>query len=154
MSKKRFSLIVDVHLFLIKNKKILFLLRKNTGYLDGYFHVPAGHLDGKEKIADALLRESKEEIGIGINPKNVKLVHVMHHKSNDERVGFFFEVKNWQGNARNMEPEKCDQIKWFYLDKLPKKIVPYAKKAIECYLKGVIFSHHGWDQRIETQKKI
>jgi len=144
MPKERFSLVTDVHLFLIKDKKVLFLQRQNTGYMDGYYHVPAGHLESGEKISDALIRESKEEVGITIKPKDIKFVHIMHHKSDNERAAFFFEVKKWQGPIKNMEPEKCSQIKWFPLDNLPTNIVPYAKKAIEYYLEGMDFSHYGW----------
>lgn len=145
MSKERFSLITDVHLFLIKDKKILFLLRQNTGYMDSHYHVPAGHLEQGEKIVDALIRESNEEVGITIKPEDIKFVHIMHHKSNNERAAFFFEVKNWQGVIKNMEPEKCNKIEWFDLNNLPSNIVPYAKKAIEYYLRGTNFSHHGWE---------
>jgi len=145
MKKARFSLVADVHLFLIKDNKILFLLRENTGYMDGYYHVPAGHLDGEEKIASALIREAKEEIGIAIEPEDIKFVHIMHNKSNNERVAFFFEVKKWHGYIKNMEPDKCGRLAWFPLNKLPENIVPYAKKSIEYYLKGINFSHYGWD---------
>jgi len=145
MQKERFKLIADVHLFLVKDNKILFMIRKNTGYMDDYYHVPAGHLDDGEKIIDALIRESKEEIGISINLKDVKFVHVMHNKSNDERLAFFFEVQKWSGDVKNMEPNKCGGLEWFSLDTLPEKIVPYAKKSIKCYLKGINFSHYGWE---------
>lgn len=146
MVKKRFSLIVDVHLLLIQNEKILLLLRKNTGYMDGYYHIPAGHLDGEERIVRALMRESKEEIGIDIKESEVKFIQVMHNKSNVERLAFFFEVKKWAGEIKNMEPEKCEEVKWFSLDNLPDKMVPYAKKAIEYYLEGIKMSYYGWGE--------
>ena len=44
-----------------------------------------------------------------------------------------------------MEPDKCGGLFWFPLDKLPENIVPYAKKSIEYYLKGINFSHYGWN---------
>lgn len=141
---KRFTLIVDVHLFLLKKGAIFLLKRSNTGYMDGYYHVPAGHLDGSERLVDALIRESKEEIGIDINEEDVKLAHVMHNKSNNERIALFFEVKNWQGEIKNMEPEKHSEIKWFGLSRLPRKIVPYTRQAIKNYQKGIILSHFGW----------
>lgn len=143
--KERFSLIADIHLFLIRNESILLLKRKNTGYMDGYFHIPAGHLDGHERLIDALIRESNKEVGIVIAEKDVKLVHVMHHKSNNERLGFFFEVKKWQGEPENKESKKSSEVAWFALDNLPKNIIPYAKEAIKCYQKGMILSYYGWN---------
>ena len=80
-----------------------------------------------------------------INPKDVRFVHVMHNKSNNERIAFFFEVKGWSGEIKNMEPEKCGGLDWFPLNNLPEKIIPYAKEAIKYYLSGVNFSHYGWE---------
>ena len=48
MSKERFKLIVDVHLLLIKDGKIVLLKRANTGYEDGKYGLIAGHADGNE----------------------------------------------------------------------------------------------------------
>ena len=146
-SKVRFTLVVDVHLFLIRGDKILLLLRKNTGYEDGKYHVPAGHMDGNEPITLALIRETKEEIGITLNPKDAKLVHIMHIIDSKERMGFFFEVKKWEGEIKNMEPEKHGEVRWFDLDNLPRNMVAYARYAIDCYKKGQILSEYGWDRR-------
>lgn len=146
-TKVRFTLVVDVHLFLIRDGKILLLLRKNTGYEDGKYHVPAGHLDGDEPITFALIRESKEEIGITFKSENIKLVHIMHSIDSKERMGLFFEVKNWSGKVKNMEPDKHGEVKWFELDNLPKNMVPYARYAIDCYKRGEILSEYGWDKK-------
>ena len=59
--KKRYTMPVAVHLFLIKDGRILLLRRFNTGYEDGNFTVVAGHVDGNESYIDAMLREAKEE---------------------------------------------------------------------------------------------
>jgi 8-oxo-dGTP pyrophosphatase MutT (NUDIX family) len=43
----------------------------------------------------AMIREAKEEIGIEIKAKNLKLAHVMHRQSNSEhRVDFFSIATN------------------------------------------------------------
>lgn len=146
-SKKRFTLVVDVHLFLVRGNKILLLLRENTGYEDGKYHVPAGHMDGGEPITGALIRESNEEVGITIKPKDIKLAHVMHSVDGNERMAFFFEVKKWKGKIKNMEPEKHNEIRWFDLDGLPENIVPYARYVIGCYRKEQIFSEYGWNKQ-------
>ena len=146
-AKVRFTIVVDVHLFLIKNRKILLLLRKNTGYEDGKYHVPAGHMDEGEPVTTTLIRESKEEIGISIKKDDIKLVHIMHSIDSKERMGFFFEVKKRNGEIKNMEPEKHGNVKWFDIDGLPKNMVAYAKYAIECYKKGQLLSEYGWDKK-------
>lgn len=91
-----------------------------------------------------MVREAGEEVGVIVNPENLKLVHVMHRRSEEERVDFFFTAKSWKGIPKIMEPNKCDDLKWFSLDNLPDNMVPYVKKAIENYLNGVIYSEFGW----------
>lgn len=142
--KQRFKIISAVHLFLIKDGKVLLLRRYNTGYRDGQFSVPAGHLDGNEKAKVALAREAQEEIGLSLNAVNIKLVHVMHRKSVDERIDLFFEVKRWKGNPTINEPEKSDHIEWFAFNKLPKNIIPYIRFAINQYRNRVFYSEFGW----------
>jgi len=143
--KERFKLIAAVHLLLIKEGSILLLRRFNTGYEDGNYSVPAGHLDGGEKASDAMMREAKEEAGITIAPKDLSMVHVMHWLGDDERMQFFFFAKKWQGEIKNMEPEKCDNLEWFSINDLPKNMVPYVRAAISHYLNNNNFSEFGWD---------
>ncbi|OGL87611.1 NUDIX hydrolase [Candidatus Uhrbacteria bacterium RIFCSPLOWO2_02_FULL_49_11] len=133
-----------VHLFLVKDGNILLLKRLNTGYEDGNYSVPAGHLDGDEKATTALLREAREEIGITLQEDLLCMVHVMHRKSDEERVDFFFEANQWQGEPANIETHKCGEIRWFPLNALPHNTIPYARSAIGHYLHKVLYSEFGW----------
>jgi 8-oxo-dGTP diphosphatase len=141
----RFSVIVDVHLFLVREGAVCLLRRHNTGYEDGKYHVPAGHMDGGEPVIAALQREAREEIGITIDAEDVKLVHVMHNRSNTERIGFFFEVERWSGSVQNNEPDKCSEVTWRPLADLPPEMVPYARHALDCYRRGEALSLFGWE---------
>ncbi len=130
--KSRFTQIIAVHLFISQNEKILLARRYNTGYEDGNFSVPAGHVEKDETCLEAMVREAKEEINIEIKEKSLELVHIMHRKSNGEhRVDFFFDCKNWTGEIKIKEVDKCDKLEWFSKDKLPSNIVGYIKQAIE-----------------------
>ena len=64
MAKERHKLIPSVYLVLIKNNKILLLRRFNTGFMDGYYSLPAGHVESNETLTSAMVREAKEEIGM------------------------------------------------------------------------------------------
>lgn len=144
MSKERFLMPVAVHLFLVKEDKIVLLRRYNTGYEDGNYSVIAGHVDGNEDLKSAMIREAKEEAGIAISPNDLKIVGAMHRKSEDERVDFFLAASVWQGQLKNMEPNKCDDLSWFEINRLPNNMVPYVKKAIENYTNGTQFDMFGW----------
>ncbi len=144
MKKERFKLISACHLFLIKEGKILLLRRFNTGYEDGNYSVIAGHLDGNEPAEKAMIRETKEEAGINISENNLKFVQVMHRKSEEERIDFFFRADKWSGKILNKEPHKCDDLQWFDFNKLPHNMVPYVRKAIDNYKRKKTFDQFGW----------
>ncbi len=141
---RRKEMPVAVHLLLIKEGKILLLRRFNTGYEDGNYSVCAGHVDGNEVYYEAMLREAKEEIGVIIHKSELEPVQIMHRKSVDERMDYFFVTSDWQGELKNMEPNKCDELKWFSLDNLPVNTVSYVKYAIQQYLNKQPFTDFGW----------
>jgi len=144
VKKERFKFISACHLFLIKESKILLLRRFNTGYEDGNYSVVAGHLDGNESAKEAMTRETKEEAGINIDESDLKFIQVMHRKSEEERIDFFFCADKWIGKIENREPHKCDGLQWFNLDKLPNNMVPYVRKAIDNYKRQKTFDQFGW----------
>ena len=57
MPRERFKIITAAHLFLLKDQAILLSRRCNTGYEDGKYSVPAGHLDGNESVIQAMVRD-------------------------------------------------------------------------------------------------
>lgn len=135
---ERFKLRVAVYIFIIKENKILLGRRFNTGWQDGSYGLPSGHLEDGESLTDAVLRETKEETGIEAKAEDVKFAHVMHRKS--IYIDFFFLAKQWSGEPQILEKDKCDDLQWFNLDELPENIVPSVKFAIENYQKGIEFS--------------
>lgn len=132
MSTSHFLFLVAVHAFFIQNNKVLLSERANTGYADGYFSVPGGHVDGGETILEALDREVLEEVGIKLD-KAERQTHVMHRmvSPSEERIDYFFVVKEWQGEPRNMEPDKYAQLQWSPVNKLPQNMVPYVRFALD-----------------------
>lgn len=144
--RQRFGLVAAVHLFLLQNDRILLLRRFNTGYEDGNFSVPAGHLDGNEEVITAAIREAYEEVGVRIRPEAVEVVGVMHRRADDERVDFFVAVRQWAGEITNFEPHKCDLLEWYALRDLPPNVIPYVRQAISNYQSGQWFDSFGWEE--------
>ncbi|WP_436855628.1 NUDIX hydrolase [Staphylococcus caeli] len=144
MNNERFKCVTAVHIFLIKDNHILLLRRYDTGYEDGNYSVLAGHLEGNESVLEAAQRESLEEGGVNVPFDSLNFVGVMHRKSNDERIDFFFEATEWIGNVINMEPDKCDELSWFPLDALPLNVIPYVKRAIDNYKENIYFDTQGF----------
>ena len=135
---------VTVHLLFFHKNQILLLRRFNTGFEDGNYSVPAGHLDGGETVRMAAQREALEEIGIHIEIEEIDFASVMHRKSDDERIDFFVHVKKWQGEPFNAEPNKCDELHWYSLDEMPANTILYVKQAILNFKNGIVFDEFGW----------
>ena len=140
----RFTLIPEVHLVLRRAGQVLLLQRFNTGFADGQWSVVAGHVDGGEPAAAAMAREAWEEAGLRIAPADLRLVHLMHRRSDGERLSMFFEPLAWQGEPVNREPHKCSALAWHAQDALPAPMVPYVRQALACVAAGQAYSEAGW----------
>jgi mutator protein MutT len=135
---------VTVHMFFLHEDKILMIRRYQTGYMDGHFSVPAGHLDGGEALRMAAVREAQEEVGVRIDPADIRFAGVFHRFEGEERVDFFVHVREWSGEPFNAEPGKCDEIRWTDVNNLPVNTIPYVRRAFENFRTGVMFEEFGW----------
>ena len=135
---------IAVYLLLVRGDSILMLRRYNTGFQDGSYSMIAGHVEAGEDLKTAMAREAREEAGIELSPEAVEVVGVIHSISDREYVNFFLKASEWTGEVTNMEPDKCDDLRWFGIDDLPDNTVPYARQAVENYRNGVWFGSMGW----------
>ncbi|WP_067474753.1 NUDIX hydrolase [Nocardia amamiensis] len=134
----------DMHLVLRRGDTVLYGQRYNTGFEDGAWHLPAGHLEAGESVVTALIREAAEEIGVTIKPEDVQFSHFMHNSSSGGRMAIFFTVTNWQGEPENREPDKCSALDWFALDAPPDRMIDYCRTAMKHIAEGTPFSVYGW----------
>src|ERR1041385_198598 len=135
---------VTVHLFFFRENQILLIRRFNTGFRDGEYSVPAGHLDGGETVIDAARREGHEEGGVQIEAEDLTFSTVMHRLEDEERVDFFLHVHQWTGEPFNAEPDKCDDLCWVNIDHLPENTIPYIRRALHNHLNEIRFDEFGW----------
>lgn len=137
----RHKVILAVFLIFREHGDVLLLRRFQTGYMDGSYSVPAGHVDGDEPAAVAACREAKEEVGVTIRPEQLKLVHTVHEKAEGhERLNLGFEVLGYEGAIRNTEPHKCDELRWAPVNDLPATMVPSVRAILENVQKGIPYS--------------
>ena len=93
--------------------KILTIKRRNTGYLDWWYGLPAGHVEDTEALVDSIQREIMEEVWLRVEPENLKLIHTSHRVDKDRiYFDFFFKVETYTGTPTNTEPDKSEGAFW------------------------------------------
>ncbi|GGK17517.1 hypothetical protein GCM10010124_07550 [Pilimelia terevasa] len=129
----------------MRDDEILLGMRQHTGYADGHWHLPSGHLEAGESLPAGIIREAEEEIGLRLTPEQVRFVQLVHHAGPGEepRVGVFFEATRWAGEPVNAEPHKCAELRWFPARAIPPETLDYPAEAIARYLRGESFGVHG-----------
>lgn len=131
------------YVFLRKEGKLLLARRCNTGWQDGKYQMPAGHVEPGELPSETAIREAKEEVGVDIDPHDLRFMHVGFrgkHDDTGDRVDYYFEATKWSGEVMNCEPEKCDDLLWVAPDDLPDDMVPHARVVIEAVERGETYS--------------
>ncbi|WP_406235726.1 NUDIX domain-containing protein [Nocardia sp. NBC_01009] len=140
--------LVDAHILVIRDGELLLSRRRSDDEFDGLWHLPAGKLEAGESVAVAAAREAHEEVGIVIDPADLRLFHVAHviGSGREARLGLFFEVLHWTGDPVNREPDKSYELRWFPLDALPEDtLIRYPLAGIRAYFSGSTYSERGWN---------
>ncbi len=128
-----------VYAILEREGKIYLMQRANSGYYDGAYALPSGHLEEDENIEEATIREVAEETGLVITSAQLTLAHgVFYMGQGNSRVynDYFFRVTGWQGEPHLTEPEKCTSTGWFAWDNLPTNMPPEVTHALTHICQG------------------
>lgn len=141
--KERYQSKVAVFLILTREiegqTQILLQERCNTGYMDGKYDTAcSGHLEKGESLSMALCREAKEEINLDIQEKDLELVSIIHPYQEDY-INVFFTTNKYTGTPKIMEPNKCDDLKWFNINELPENTIIRIRNVIKNMKKGIIY---------------
>jgi 8-oxo-dGTP diphosphatase len=141
-------ILADIVLVLIKDNQVLLARRYNTGYQDGNYRLIGGHLEKNETVKEGIIREAKEEIGIVLLPKDLKIIHIMHRFDMMDRIYFstYLQAEKWSGEITNMEPNKCNDLKWFEFNRLPENMALDIKLSLKNISKKVFFSEYGFEK--------
>ena len=130
--QKRAQFTVAVYAILKKENKILLMKRCHTGYADGMYVFPGGHLEYNESIYEAVKRELKEEVGIIVEEKAISLATTIQRITpHAPYLDFFCFVSEWEKEPCISEPDLCDDVSWFHLNDLPDTMLDFNRKALE-----------------------
>ncbi|MCA5893132.1 NUDIX domain-containing protein [Isoptericola sp. NEAU-Y5] len=127
----RFRVVPAAYVYLRREGKVLLSRRAGTGYRDGYWAAAAaGHVEPGESVLDAAVREAREELGIEVDPRDLRPLTTLHRgepggPALEQRVDLMFEVTRWDGTPSLQEPDKASDLGWFGLVALPDPVVPH-----------------------------
>jgi len=147
VSRARFLSSSTVFVLLRRGDTVFMLRRHGAGWMDGHFSLPADRVETNETLAQAAVREAREEVGVRVDARDLRLVHILHAQTQGEVwTGHFFEVKVWDGEPDVRERDKHDQPRWVTLDDLPEPMVPYVREALQGVQAGRVYAEYGWQQ--------
>lgn len=137
-----------------RGNKVAMVLRKNTGWMEGYYGLPAGKGEWFEPFSVGAAREALEEAGVTIKLNKLHFIHLAHRHDIDRQnakytdwVDVYFEAEEWAGEPFNAEVDKSEKLDWLDLDNLPNNIVPPQRVALLEIARGSHYSEYGWEDK-------
>ena len=127
---------VGVGVMIFDEGKILMGRRLVKGYDGcGRWALVGGNLEFGETPEQAAVREIKEETDLdAVGPEVFCFSNNIYEDCHYISIGLV--VREWSGQVKNLEPEKCGELKWFDLDDLPENIWACSMQFIENFKAG------------------
>jgi ADP-ribose pyrophosphatase YjhB (NUDIX family) len=134
MKERKFGLGVLICIFNKDFSKILLIKRnqeKRSKNKDWGF--VGGRVELGEKLADACIRESREEIGANLNPEALELIEIRETPYLTEifHAIHFIYAAVLDENEKITLNEESDEYKWFKLKEVPENTIDSKERIIE-----------------------
>ena len=164
MIQGRYAVVPAAYVLLLREDagatEVLLQLRQNTGFMDGHWaSAAAGHLEAGETAWDTAVRETREELGIGLQRDDLAFLTAMQRRRGEEeieqRLDVFFTARRWDGEPHVVETRKAAEIRWCRLDALddlPGPVVPHERHVLEGLHAGTLppYSTFGFETATAT----
>lgn len=139
----RFRVVPATYVYLRRADRVLLQRRAGTGFMDGCWAAAAGHVEAGESVAQAAVREVREELGVHLDLGDLRPVTTMHRgqpggPALEQRVDFFYEAVRWDGEPALREAGTADGLDWFALDALPEPVVPHELVVLRALRAGAV----------------
>jgi len=116
-------------------KEVLLLKRSTTRNQNGYWSQPGGAVEFGETIKQAITREIREEVNVDIRLiRYLSYTEQIFRKENQHWLAISYLAKIISGNVKNLEHHKHSDLKWFPINKLPKKLSKTTRDSTRAYL--------------------
>ncbi len=133
-----------------RDGKVALILRTKTDWMNGYYGLPAGKVEIGERAQAGAVREAKEEVGVIVQEKDIRLVHTCHRYADDDTLAWLdviFEAEVWEGEPKNNEPHKHGELKWVDPTHPPDNTVPAIKHYLNQIAADNHYSEFGWEEK-------
>lgn len=113
----------EVAVFIINDNKQVLLQKRsaNKRFNPNKWALCAGHVDTRESLENAALRELNEEVGINISINDLKPFAEREFtiRDSNSHITYFYYIKsNLNENDFVIQKEELSEVKWFDLDKV------------------------------------
>lgn len=123
-----------------RDGKVLLHKRKSK-HAYGTWAFAGGHLEKWEYLSDCAMRELREEAGddLVVTTPLCWVVTNNFHLDEDKHYVTLFMVGDWvSGEAKIMEPDKCEAWEWFSWDDLPHPLMLGIENLLKCGLNPLV----------------
>ncbi|MGC9310859.1 MAG: nucleotide triphosphate diphosphatase NUDT15 [Candidatus Aenigmatarchaeota archaeon] len=134
---------VGVGVMLLKGNKVLLGRRhedpkmaKSELHGEGTWTMPGGKVEFGEKLRAAAVREVFEETGILLEKADLEIISVaddIGYGAHFVTIGFL--CRDFEGEAKVMEPDEITKWGWFSLNKIPERIFGPSQEILEAFMK-------------------
>ena len=132
---------VGVGVLLVDERSRVLLTLRRLPPEAGCWSIVGGKLDYLETLQECAVREALEEVGLHVSIEALLCVtdHLLPRESQHwVSPAYLGRVKS--GRARNCEPRKTRQVRWFPLDRLPPSLTMTARNAIAAYTRQFLLT--------------
>jgi ADP-ribose pyrophosphatase len=121
---------------LVDYRSRVLLTLRNLPPEAGHWSIVGGKLEYLETLRECALREAREEVGVRVSINGLLCVtdHVLPRES-QHWVSPAYLGRVISGRAKNCEPRKTREVRWFPLGKLPPNLTMTARNAIAAYIR-------------------
>lgn len=127
---------------IVVNQQGKILIGKRKGSHAQYYSIPGGKLHLGETFENGAARELKEETNLEIkNPQVIAVTNNLgtYHDEGVHFISIILLIKEFFGEPKVMELEKCEGWMWVDPNHLPMPHFDASQMAIECYLEGKFY---------------
>lgn len=123
---------VGLGVYILNDQCELLLLRRKGAHGANTWCPPGGHLEFGESFEECAKKEAKEESDLDVDDlKLIKVTNDVFREEGKHYVTLAMCARSHKGEPKIVEPEKCDEIRWFALNNLPEPLFIPVKNYFE-----------------------